>query len=441
MPEGARRGPLALAVRPGTGQLAPERVGQALGEWKDREIRIARRIPGCQGLNTAQLEDLYQETLIALLNRSYEDEKHLHNALLDGLTKRTLNMHRDERRRREILEDRAPELDLLAQLDEYENNPEAAALVNGDRSIVRDFMSELNKAEKRVFRQRVKGIQYRAIASALDMPVNEARNISRACERKRERFQLLYDSGRLCGYRSTTIQALQSGKATSEEIAERAFAHLESCRHCREDHKTNAKRLRLAFQDQAAALLPFPALAGHLSWLARLGMRARLLQHRLLPQGSPFGGGVRERAAALLAGGGVSAKVALTVATVAVVAGGTIGAKTELQQPRAHHGHHTLQSTAPVPQVTAGRTELVQTPLTPITAASTHHAQPARQRHRSTPRHLAPPARRVTGLDASTQREPRGFAYLGVPTGASAPVSSPEQAHTASHSTGGAFSP
>ena len=64
-------------------------------------------------------------------------------------------------------------------------------------------------------------MQYRAIAPVLGIPVNEARNTARACERKRERFQLLYDTGRLCGYRAQTIQALQNGES-DERGARRA---------------------------------------------------------------------------------------------------------------------------------------------------------------------------------------------------------------------------
>jgi hypothetical protein len=74
------------------------------------------------------------------------------------------------------------------------------------------------------------GMRYRAIASALEIPVKRTRNASRSCERKRERFQPLYDTGRLCGYSAATIQALQGGEVTSEEVARRAFAHLEVLR-------------------------------------------------------------------------------------------------------------------------------------------------------------------------------------------------------------------
>jgi hypothetical protein len=74
---------------------------------------------------------------------------------------------------------------------------------------------------------------------------SEARKAGRSSESKRKHFQLLYELGRLCGLRAATIRALQNGEVTSEELAQRAFAHLAWCRHCRSKYNTNAKKLRL----------------------------------------------------------------------------------------------------------------------------------------------------------------------------------------------------
>ena len=57
------------------------RVGEALGEWQAAEVAAAWRYPQCRGLSDAQLEDLYQETVLALLNRPFFSEEHLRNAL------------------------------------------------------------------------------------------------------------------------------------------------------------------------------------------------------------------------------------------------------------------------------------------------------------------------------------------------------------------------
>ncbi len=110
-------------------ELTVEQIGQCLGEWQARELRVARGFRECCGLNTEQLEDLYQETALPLLSGHYLDEEHLCNALRDGVKKRALNMHRDERRRREILSQNAPSLSRTAQAREEQNTPELAVLI------------------------------------------------------------------------------------------------------------------------------------------------------------------------------------------------------------------------------------------------------------------------------------------------------------------------
>lgn len=437
-----------LTVAPQNGRkstFGSKRVGQILGEWQTVELRIARGFAECRGLSTEQLEDIYQETALALYRRPYASEEHLRNALRTGIKQRALRLHRDERRRGQILARSAPGLRIMAQAREGQCAPEPAVLAHEDRLIATEFLTELTEPERRVFGWLVEGLQYRAIASLLGIPENEARNTARACDRKRERFQLLYDTGRLCGYRAQTIQALQHGQHTSEELAERAFAHLESCAHCRLEHKTNAKRLRRSFRDQAAALLP-PIVLGHLGWLERLGIRARLLLHRLGIDTAPVGqGGVRERAVAVLAGGGVGAKVAIGVVTVGVLAGGAVATHVLEQTPATAHRHQAIS--APVaPPVAALTPPPLSAPFSKLAASTSGHrsVHPSRRsRHRHAIARRAPSAtRRLAGASSSEQREPGGFAYLGVPTTSSTPT---ESAHTASSSEGqsggGPFSP
>jgi DNA-directed RNA polymerase specialized sigma24 family protein len=431
-----------LRPRPGHGYDS-DWIGQVLGEWQAQEVRAARNFPECRGLNTEQLEDIYQETTVALLRRPYQSEEHLRNALRMGLKHRALNLHRDERRRGQILARSAPGMYLMAEAREGQNAPEFAALGHQDRLIVSEFLTELTEVEQRVFGWLVEGLQYRAIASIEGIEVNVARNASRACERKRERFQLLYDTGRLCGFRSATIHALQSGEATSEQLAERAFAHLESCAHCRAEHKTNARRLRRSFQGQAAALLPGP-LVGHLGWLTR----AKMLLHRFMPDGVPAGpGGVRERAAALIAGGGTAAKVAAGVATVAVIAGGTIATHVLEHGPRTRPHHLASRPSGSARQ--ALTTPLFSPPTSAVgraaVEATPHRGHGRRQRgHRTAPGRVLASVHRARSGQQGRQREPGGFAYLGVPTstpssGTAESARTPE-AHTASQG-GGPFSP
>jgi RNA polymerase sigma factor (sigma-70 family) len=431
-----RRAHIALVHGPG-GQrtLDSELIGQTLIGWQRRELRIARGFAECRGLSTEQLEDFYQDTAMVLIDGRYHDDEHLRAALRWGIKHRALQLHRDERRRGEILKRDRDELNADSQEIAADSTPELAALLTQDRLIVSEFLSELSPDEQRVFWLMAEGMRYRAIATAVGITVNEARNTTRACERKRERFQLLYDTGRLCGFRAATIQALQAGQATSEQLAAQVFVHLESCAHCRAEHKTNARRLRRSFQGQAAALLPIPALAAPLGWLARIDMRARALQQRLLPGGTPpGGGGVRERAVALLASSGAAAKVAVGVATVAVIAGGTI-ATHALQHPtpHAHASRHGASR--------ATRPETVR-PAAPPTLAAPVPTPPPRttERLRSSTRRALATTRPRAVHDPAGQYGPGGFSYLGVPTSRPAAPEKAE-AHVSTSGQGGPFSP
>jgi DNA-directed RNA polymerase specialized sigma24 family protein len=440
---GARGEGVTLA--PDSGRRRPfgsERVGQILGEWQGRELRVARGFVECRGLSKEQLEDIYQETTLALYSRPYDSEEHLRNALRDGIKKRALRLHRDEHRHGQIRARSAPGLRLMAEAREEQSAPEPAVLAKEDRLLALEFKTELNEDEQRVFAWLVEGLQYRAVASVLNIPVNEARSTARSCERKRERFQLLYDTGRLCGYRAQTILALQNGEATSAVLAERAFAHLESCAHCRLEHRTNAKRLRRSFRDQAAALLP-PVFVGHLGWLERLGLRARLLLHRLGIDAAPVGqGGARERALALLAGGGVGAKVAAGVVTVGVLAGGAVATHV-LEQSPSPHRRHVAPSAAAAPPAAPAAGRLLSAAPAGSRGTSVHRSvHTSRRPHRSSSRRVLAGTRRTNGSSATARREPGGFAYLGVPTNTSSPSASAQAASTSGgQSGGGPFSP
>ena len=388
------------------------RIGQALGEWQASELRYMSGHPHCRGLSLAQLEDLYQETVLALLNRPFFNEEHLRNALRFGLSKRALHVHRDERRRSEILIEHAPEAHLNALRRSEIEGPEQTALAREDGRIVLEFISELEPLECQVYALEAEGLRYRAIAPILNVDVNEARNASRSLASKQKRFQLLHDTGRLCGYRAPTIRTLLAGESTSEELALAAFAHLDACPSCRAEHRTNSRRLRVSFQQRAAALLPVPALTGHLGFLTRVDVRTRTLAQRWLPDlSTSANGGVRERVIASAAGSGVAAKLAAGAATVVIVAGGTLGASH--LQARRHHG--------------AGKPHARSARPTSPTARDSAAANSYSRLRTSTP----PPPSRVSGAGArARRREPGGFAFLGVPAGTPSP--SPSRAQAAS---------
>jgi hypothetical protein len=420
-------------LRRSGGRPSRARIGEALGEWQAAELRLAWRYPQCRGLARATLEDLYQETVLALLNRPFFSEEHLRNALRLGLRHRALHVHRDERRRAEILSEHAPEAHLAALGRHESAEPERAALAHEDGLIVLEFACELTALEQRIYGLEAEGLRYRAIAPIIAVDVNETRKASRSLQAKRARFQLLHDTGRLCGYRAPTIEALLAGEATSEQLAKAAFAHVEACASCRAEHKTNSGRLRRSFQERAAAVLPAPILAAHLGWLARIDARVRTLTQRWPAGGA--GGEMRERAIAMATTGGVSAKLAAGAATVAVIAGGTLGASHVLSPPRhaharsAHRRQAAAKGSAAVQSHPALQSERHSVPVPPAASETSRRASSARVK----------------------RREPGGFAFLGVPGGTrpttartarAANTSTPAPQTQASQQTGGGpFSP
>jgi RNA polymerase sigma factor (sigma-70 family) len=172
-----------------TGPLSRERLGEILGGWQAVEVKVARSFPECRGLAREQLEDLYQDTALALLSRPYASETHLRNALRQGIKHRALNLHRDQRRRGQILAEHASSIYRLAEGQEARRQPEHATLLNEDRQLVLGFLAELDPLERKIFECSAAGLRYRAIASRLSLPVNEARRTMRAVERKRSRRQ------------------------------------------------------------------------------------------------------------------------------------------------------------------------------------------------------------------------------------------------------------
>ncbi len=67
----------------------------ALAHWRTRELRLAHTFRECAGASTAEIEELYDATVLALLPRPYESEEHLRFALRKGIKMRALRLHRD----------------------------------------------------------------------------------------------------------------------------------------------------------------------------------------------------------------------------------------------------------------------------------------------------------------------------------------------------------
>jgi RNA polymerase sigma factor (sigma-70 family) len=339
-------------------------VGERLGEWQASEVRVAHGFPECRDLDPVQIEDLYQDTAVALLNNDFESEEHLRNALRQGIRHRALNHHRDRRRRTQIVQRHAPAMQRLAESHRADNDPEHAVLAEQDRLIAVEFLSELNPLEQQVFTLAAEGLRYRAIANALDIPTNEARTASRAVERKRQRFQLFYDTGRLCGYRAAIIQALRDGTA-SDDVARRAHTHLNACPNCRDTQRERASRL--------AGLLPLPILLRQM--LHRIATRAGL------------GPATATSSTGVLAGTGAIKLAIAAIAATAIAASMThSGGERELWRPDPPTAAQNEQGDKTLPPSLTTTPKRRRTHAPPRRAAAAdEHTRPTRHHDRTAP--------------------------------------------------------
>lgn len=199
------------------------------------------------------------------------------------------------------------------------------ALAQQDRLIAKEFLAELDPLERRVFALTAEGLRYRAVATALGIPVNEARTAARSCEHKRARFQLLYETGRICGYRAATLQALADGTAAGA-VEQQAAAHLAACPSCRAEQRRDERVVD--GRRGALAALATAALLPACRWVRRLA-------------GS----------------GGIAVKATAVAVTAAVVAGSTLGGS---RHPT--HPHQQPQKHAQTPAPARRRTTPLRAP-------------------------------------------------------------------------------
>lgn len=306
-------------------------------QWRSGEVSLA--CGRYRRLARGELEEIYDETADALRTRTdeYQTEIHLQRALRVGIRMRALRRIRDNGTHERIVDEAAEGFYEQAQRQAWTTQPEQALLAREDDFLIGEFISELTEQERRVFALTAEGQSWRAIATRLSIAENESRNLTRVVERKRERFITLYESGRLCGYRSRTIDELLSGQEDCELAVHQALAHLRHCSECQREHHITGHELRARFDRGALVFLPTPLLTHHLSLLERVAV---VLQKpiRLFERLSTGNGTVREHAAEGVAGGAVAAKTAVTVGLIAIT-----GAVIEVHHIVApsHPVHHT----------------------------------------------------------------------------------------------------
>jgi hypothetical protein len=271
-------------------------VEDLLGLWLRQEVSALKKWRELRRVKTEELEDIYQEVAIVLLKSESFSADHLRNKIRKEVRLRALKQLRDGGRREEI----HAELARTTAASTDHARPETEVLVREDRAVAAEFLAELDHEERITFYLMADGMSWNRIAKHRQITPAEAHRIVRRCTRKHEKWLTLYRSGRLCGYRADTLRSLRNDEATSDELAQRAIAHLDSCLACQWTYRTNAEQLRARFRREVAAFAPAPGLLGYLTRLMRDSC------------------GASGRAA--LRGG--TAKLAVGGATVALVTGG-----------------------------------------------------------------------------------------------------------------------
>jgi DNA-directed RNA polymerase specialized sigma24 family protein len=399
-------------------------------------------------MSTAEIEEILDSTITALLSRPYTSEEHLFAALRKGVKMRALRLHRDRAERERILTHTAPAIYASERDRAWKEEPERVLIAREDDLIISEFLSDLTKQEREVFVLHADGRSWRAIATALRLPESEARALTRTCERKRKRFLTLYLTGRLCGYRSRTISNLLTGALSgNQELAlEQALAHLKHCRACKAEHQITSQELRNSFDRRALALLPPLLIRTHMGLLDRaevlIERSLRVLQHSTLSRAA----GARERLAATIAGTGTAAKIGAGIVSVAVLAGGTLSVSHALRHSQQPHTHRPIVLRPSVPPGAQRITLPVGLAGPPPGPLASSHSNARQDTHSAFGPGQAVPYRpnRPHHRVVERQHEPPGFAYLGVPTRdapvrASAAVSRPVR--TPLHGGGGLFTP
>ena len=420
--EGAAHPHAGILLPRRRGGLDAGRVAELLDSWRAGELeRFSRE---WRTLSYAELEDLYSETTIALLARPYRREGHLRLALREGMQYRALNAYNAALRHREIIAESEQGVSALQAARSAEETPEQIALAHQDELLLNELVRELTPFQQQVFDLTTEGKRYKKIAEALGVSTAQARSATRACESKGRTFLLLYESGRLCGYRTETIKAIQTGGTASEDLAELAIAHLENCPHCRAEHRTNGARLRQRFNEQASALMP-PALIVRWSLFTH-SSRARAIT-RFLPDAGAGREVLRERAGAVIATGGVGAKLAVTALIGAAVVAGGINASHVLEhQPARRARPHLASPRAPQATVVEQETLLFSHPQTHARTPSAKRTARHKPR-RSTRRHTSSSARGAGESGSGGQSEPGGFGQPGIVVETPKPAPAPEE--------------
>jgi DNA-directed RNA polymerase specialized sigma24 family protein len=442
-------------------------VAFALHARRDELLLELRKLPGARDLPVEVLEEVVDDAVCAVVMkpRAILDEEHLRRAFWLSV-KLLLARYREGRHRVRVGSWERTDFDAIARQAPADDPTVTEEVELKDRMArAADFMAQLDEFERQVtVVMAVRGAGIRATASELGVPLKTVKAAAHSAQAKLEQVAVIAAAGRMCGYRQRAIVAHVSGTARAEEVRA-ARAHIAACGGCRRSYVRLVREMRRReFQRRAsAAFLPLPMLVegAHPGWAERLGA---LVNARLPGGASPMGGGgVRERALALLGGGTGAAKTAGVLAGTALVVVGAASGIHDLggshHSPRhARHAHVLSRPEASV-RLRASAMASSEIPASNVPARPAPIVQTGQFSHSPDGGFVylggnGASSRRATApvsASATRKAEVASFGYLGgntrSPSKATASGTTPTASsatapqHNETSSTGGQFSP
>jgi hypothetical protein len=112
-------------------------------ELRRRELRIACSFKECGGLCMVEIEDLFDATATALVDKTFESDEHPRYTLRQRIKWAALKLHRDRARHSRILKHAAPTIELARREAASAEDPERSYIAREQRHFAHEFLAQL----------------------------------------------------------------------------------------------------------------------------------------------------------------------------------------------------------------------------------------------------------------------------------------------------------
>ena len=379
----ARFGARVIRHRERRAHWSPDEAARELHARRAELVGLARRRAETRGVPIGAIDEIVSDAITAVVMspRAIANEHHLIGAFWLAVEHRC-RRYREGRSFARLGSRQRVEFDLALMRAPASDNPFDRLDARDRFARAADLMADLDERERNVLATMAsRGVGPATAARLLGLPLGEVRAAARSATLKLDRIALISAAGRMCEFRSRAVVADAKGRAGDDQ-ARLARAHVAACVPCANAYRQIRREMRSRdFQRAAAAaFLPTPALAsGH-----GIGRIAFWLEDRIasLPHGSG------ERAAELVAGGGVAKAAA--AGTAVLLAGGALArpivhaVESDSRPAHARHASARRAKAARANVDTSASAGLTRVHV-PTTSTSSSHTQHRRRSGLPTP--------------------------------------------------------